>query len=77
MLRYKVTYKMEMTIDPKFTHGIPQREEKIIEIPLGETVHMSGTKEDIKRKLCANIDKVAKYIDDWYYGEDEGKIDGK
>lgn len=77
MLRYKVTYKMEMTIDPKFAHGIPEREEKAIEIPIGKTVHMFGTKEEIKERLCSNIDKVSKYLDDWYYGEDGENIDGK
>ena len=69
-MRYKITYKMEMTIDQRFAHGMPKNiVDKKIEIPLGETFEVSGTKENIKNKICSRIDKMAKMLDEWYYGE--------
>ena len=73
-MRYKISYRMEMTIDPATMEGHENREIKIVEIPLGETQNISGTKEYIQKKISHDIDRLAKYLDEWFYGED---VNGK
>ena len=64
---FSVRYKMDMTVNeegPK-VGSAPSKVE-----PIGPTMEIRGTKEEIKERICYEINKSAFKIEDIYFGGD-------
>lgn len=68
-MRFRVKYKLDITIADKdrITPAIKKKED--LEKFLGKPIVLVGTKEQIKEKLNAKLDELTSQLIDWYYGE--------
>jgi len=65
---FTMTFKIDMSINEE---DVPAKGASVSKKnPIGKAMKINGTVEEIKRRICHEIDKTSYKLEDLYYGEE-------
>jgi len=67
-LKFTVRYRIDISVNEDAQIMVGAR--TVDKIPIGDTMEMNGTREEIRDRISYEIDKAVFSLEDVYYGEE-------